>query len=103
MLAQVASVFVDVVAPVFAIVGLGSLLGPRLALEARTLARVAYHVFIPAFTFHVVSSAHISLARAGRMALYVLASHAVFAGLAWASSCRSRCASAWPPASAAAA
>jgi predicted permease len=84
MLAQLASVFVDVVAPVFAIVGLGWLLGPRLALDARTLSRVAYHAFVPAFTFHVISRAEIPLARAGRMALYILATHAVFAALAWA-------------------
>jgi predicted permease len=84
MLGQLASVFVDVVAPVFAIVAAGYLLGPRLHLDARTLSRVAYHVFVPAFTFHVISRAEVPLARAGRMALYVAATHVVFGLVAWA-------------------
>lgn len=50
MLAQLPSVFLDVVAPVFAILGLGWLLGPRLGLETRTLSRSAYYVFVPGFT-----------------------------------------------------
>ena len=65
-------------------VGLGYFAGPRLALEARTLARVAYHVFVPAFTFGVISRAGIPLALAGRIAAFVLATHAVFAALGWA-------------------
>jgi predicted permease len=83
MLAQLASVFVDVVAPVFGIVALGYLAGPRLLLDARTLSRVAYFVFVPAFSFHVISGARIPLARAGRMAAYVVATHVVFALVAW--------------------
>jgi predicted permease len=40
-------------------------------------------VFVPAFTFHVISRADVPLARAGRMTLYILATHAVFGILAW--------------------
>ena len=77
------SVFLDVVAPVFAVVGLGYLAGPRLALEARTLSRTAYWVFVPAFTFSVISRAEVPLGRGLRIALFVLATHAVFALLGW--------------------
>lgn len=73
------SVFLDVVAPVFAVVGLGYLAGPRLSLEARTLSRTAYWVFVPAFTFSVISRSEVPLGRGLRIALFILATHAVFA------------------------
>jgi predicted permease len=75
------TVFAEVVAPVFAVVALGWLAGPRLGLEARTLSRAAYWVFVPAFTFGVIAGARVDPARAGRIGLFVLASHAVFAAL----------------------
>jgi len=77
------SVFADVVLPVFAIVGLGYLLGPRLGLEARTLARTAYYVFVPAFMFDVIARADVELARAARMAAFAVATHLAFAALGW--------------------
>jgi hypothetical protein len=75
------SVFADVVAPVFAAVALGYFAGPRLGLDARTLSRAAYWIFVPAFTFGVIAGARVEPSRAGRIALFVLASHAVFAAL----------------------
>jgi predicted permease len=84
MLAQLASVFVEVVVPVFAVVALGYVLGPRLALDARTLSRVAYYAFLPAFTFGVISSARVPLSRAARFAAYVVAIHVAFALGSWA-------------------
>src|SRR5918911_5256465 len=84
MLLQLGSVFVDVVVPVFAIVALGYVLGPRLALEARTMARAAYHVFLPAFMFGVLGSANVPASRAVRFAAYVAAIHLVFAVASWA-------------------
>jgi predicted permease len=76
-------VFLDVVAPVFAIVGLGWALGPKLALEARTLARAAYFFFVPAFTFDVISRARVPAADAARMAAFICAAHLVPAALAF--------------------
>ena len=84
MLAQLPSVFFDVVAPVFAIVGLGWLLGPRLGLDARTLSRSAYYLFVPAFTFDVISKADVPLATAGRMAGFAVLTHLAFGGIAFA-------------------
>lgn len=84
MLTQLPSVFFDVVAPVFAIVGLGWLLGPRLGLDARTLSRAAYYLFVPAFTFDVVSKADVPLGAAGRMAAYAVLTHLAFGVIAWA-------------------
>ncbi len=67
MVAQLFSIFFNVVTPVFALVLLGYLLGPRLQLQYRTLSRTAYYLLIPAFIFHVLSVLHIDLATAGRM------------------------------------
>ena len=49
------SIFFNVIMPVFGIVLLGYLIGGRLALQAQTLTRVAYYVFVPAFVFQAVS------------------------------------------------
>jgi malate permease and related proteins len=77
------SVFLDVVAPVFAVAGLGFFLGPRLRLEARTLSRLAYHVLVPAFTFDVIGGSQVQLSRALRIAAFILATHVAFALLGW--------------------
>jgi malate permease and related proteins len=85
------SVFFDVVAPVFAVVALGFFVGPRLGLEPRTLARAAYHVFVPAFTFGVIASARIEPSRALRLTGFILASHAAFVLLGLAAARLLRC------------
>lgn len=83
MLAQLPSVFLDVVAPVFAIVALGWVLGPRLGLDAKTLSRLAYYVLVPAFTFDVISRSEVPLATAGRMAGYAVVTHLAFGAIAF--------------------
>ena len=83
MATQLLSVFLDVVAPVFAIVALGWALGPRLGLDARTLSRSAYYVFVPAFTFDVISRSTVPLADAGRMGAYAVVTHLSFGALAF--------------------
>jgi hypothetical protein len=77
------SVFVDVVVPVFAIVGLAYAFGPKLQLEVRTLSRAAYSIFVPAFTFDVISRATVPPGHALRLAGFIMAAHLLPAGLAW--------------------
>jgi predicted permease len=84
MLTQLPSVFFDIVAPVFAIVALGYVLGPRLELDARTLSRAAYWVFVPAFTFDVIARSRVPVGSAARMAAYAVVTHLLFALVAWA-------------------
>ncbi|GAB6062266.1 AEC family transporter [Deferrisoma palaeochoriense] len=79
MFAHVLGVFLDVVLPVFAIVGLGYALGPRLGLDGRTLARVAYYVFVPAFAFHVISTSRVEIGAVVRMTAYIVLAHLAFA------------------------
>ena len=67
MVSELLSIFLNVVVPVFTLVLLGYLLGPRLKLQYRTLSRTAYYLLIPAFVFHVLSTVKIDLDTAGRM------------------------------------
>ncbi len=68
-------VFLNVILPVFGIVLIGMLSGKRLELQARTLSRVAYHVFVPAFIFHSISSAHVPFGSLSRMIVFIVLAH----------------------------
>jgi predicted permease len=67
MVAELLSIFLNVLAPVFLLVLLGYLAGPRLHLETRTLSRFAYYILTPAFVFNVLSRTRIEAGLAGRM------------------------------------
>jgi predicted permease len=69
---ELAAIFLNVLAPVFAIVILGALVGPRLGLHARTLSRIAYYLLAPAFTFSTLGNAGLDLAQAARMFAFIL-------------------------------
>lgn len=75
MIAALAAVFVDVVTPVFGIVLLAFLAGPRLGLQARTLSRTAYYLFIPAFVFEIIRPVHLAAEEAFRMIGFIAAVH----------------------------
>ena len=65
-------VFLNVVAPVFILVVIGYFVGPRLKIDARSLSRTAYFVFIPAFVFNIISEAKIDFDLALQMLSFVL-------------------------------
>jgi predicted permease len=69
------TVFLNVIMPVFGIVLLGFLLGGRLNLQAQTLNRVAYYVFVPAFIFHAISSSKIPFANTVKMVVFIIVVH----------------------------
>lgn len=79
MFVQLFNIFIDVVTPVFVLVLIGYFCGPRLTLEARTLSRAAYFVFIPAFVFNTISTARIELNLVVSMVLYILLVHVAIA------------------------
>jgi len=83
-MSELLSVFVNVTLPVFGIVALGYLLGTQLELQARTLTRVAYYVFVPAFIFKAISSAQIELSQTLKMLVFILAGHLLAVSAAWA-------------------
>ncbi len=68
-------VFINVVMPVFAIVLLGMIFGKKLDLQARTLTRAAYYIFVPAFVFRAISTANVPLKSALLMISFILAAH----------------------------
>lgn len=70
---QLVSIFIDVLLPVFILVLIGYVVGPRLRLEARTLSRVAYYILVPGFVFTLINSAEVPAALAVRMILFIYA------------------------------
>ncbi len=75
MLLQLAGIFLNVITPVFALVVIGYLAGPRLNLEARTLSRFSYFILIPALVFNIISTAKFQVALATQMIIYILIVH----------------------------
>ena len=65
-------VFLNVVTPVFILVVIGYFVGPRLKIDARSLSRTAYFVFIPAFVFNIISEAKIESELALQMLSFIL-------------------------------
>jgi len=65
-------VFLNVVTPVFILVVIGYFVGPRIKIEARSLSRTAYFVFIPAFVFNIISEAKIDSELALQMLSFIL-------------------------------
>jgi len=64
---QLPGIFLNVLVPVFALVVIGYLFGPRLQLETRTLTRLAYFILTPAFVFNILSRTKLDAELAGRM------------------------------------
>lgn len=71
MLLTVLEIFFNVITPVFALVAIGYVAGPRLQLQARTLSRYAYYILIPSFVFNVMSTAEVEAALAIRMIAFI--------------------------------
>ena len=65
-------VFLNVVTPVFILVVIGYFVAPRLKIDARSLSRTAYFVFIPAFVFNIISEAKIDSGLALQMLSFIL-------------------------------
>ncbi|MCP4406138.1 MAG: AEC family transporter [bacterium] len=74
---QLFSIFLDVVVPVFTLVFAGYFAGPTLKLDARTLSRTAYFIFVPALIFQIISRAELHAALAMRMLVYIVLVHIV--------------------------
>ncbi len=83
MFVELLSIFLNVVLPVFGIVAIGYVLGPWLRLEAQTLSRAAYYVFVPAFVFKAISTSRVELGSTLMMVLFMTLAHLVFAALGW--------------------
>jgi predicted permease len=74
-MAQLLTIFLNVLTPVFVLILVGYLAGPILHLESRTLSRFAYFILTPAFVFDVLSTTTIQAALAVRMSIYIVVVH----------------------------
>ena len=72
MLLQLATIFMNVITPVFILVLIGYFAGPRLKLNARMLSRFAYFILVPAFTFNIISTAQVPMNLALQMTAYII-------------------------------
>ncbi len=81
-MSELASVFLNVIMPVFGIVVLGYLLGNRLNLQALTLTRSAYFVFVPAFIFDAISKVKVPLDNVLKMVCFIALTHILAAAVA---------------------
>ncbi len=72
---ELLTVFINVILPVFGIVVVGVVAGKKLDLQAQTLTRAAYYVFVPAFIFQAISTAHLPLSSTLRIVVFALLTH----------------------------
>ncbi len=80
---ELLSIFINILAPIFSLVAIGYLAGPRLGLEARTLSRLAYFILTPPFIFNIFSTAQMNANAALQMGLYILSVTIVGVAVAW--------------------
>jgi hypothetical protein len=69
---QLFPIFLNILLPVFSLVLIGYIAGPRLQIEARSLSRLAYYILVPAFIFSQFSAAQVNASQALRMASFIL-------------------------------
>lgn len=70
MMGELLTIFLNVLAPIFSLVVLGYIVGPRLEIHTRSLSRLVYTVLTPAFVFSMLARAELPADVAGRMILY---------------------------------
>lgn len=80
-MSQLLTIFINILAPVFLLMLLGYLIGPRLQLETRTLSRFAYFVLTPAFVVDVLGSARIAADTATTMITYIIVVHLILVAI----------------------
>ena len=69
---QLFTIFLNILAPVFTLVLIGYLIGPRLQIDARSISRIAYYLLAPSFLFNVIRQADIDFGLALRVTGYIL-------------------------------
>lgn len=70
------TLFLNVLAPVFLVLGVAYVVARPLQLQSQTLSRLAYYVLTPAFVFSLLSAARIEAALALRMIGFITAVYA---------------------------
>lgn len=81
-MADFLGIFVNIVLPVFGIVIVGYLLGAKLELQAQTLSRAAYYIFVPAYIFQAIGNANIALDDTLKMIGFIVSAQSLVAFVA---------------------
>lgn len=68
------SILLDVIVPIFVLIGAGYIVGKRLDLDRRTLARSVLYVFAPALAFDSLTKTTLSTTELGQIVAFVLLS-----------------------------
>jgi predicted permease len=85
-MAELGGILLNILAPVFLLVGLGALAGRMLDLDARTLSKLSYWVLGPVFIFDILARADLALGLVARMVGASLLAMAVVGAAAVAAS-----------------
>lgn len=82
-MAELASILLDTLTPVFLLVGIGWVVGSRLGLDAQTAARLAYYVLGPAFVFDLLATADLEAGVVVRLVVVVTVSTLLVGAVGW--------------------
>lgn len=77
------TVLINVILPVFIIIGIGALTGRRLELDVRTLSRAVLYIFGPALVFRSLLTTELTAGDAARIVAFVLVTTSVLGVIAW--------------------
>lgn len=80
---NITAVLINVIVPVFIIIGVGALSGRRLALDVRTLSRSVLYIFGPALVFRALLTTELTAGDAAHIVAFVLITTTVLGGIAW--------------------
>lgn len=82
-MARVLQILWTVIAPIFVLIALGFTVERRLGLELKTLTRLNFWVFVPAFLFIRIYESQLNPAQVGQIFRHFLVFFPILAGLTW--------------------
>lgn len=82
-MSSVFSILYEVIAPIFALIGLGYVVQNRIGLDLKTLTRLNFWVFVPAFLFVKIYESKLSGAQLGTILLHFLIFFPLIGCIAW--------------------
>jgi hypothetical protein len=83
MILQLLDIFINNIAPILLVAGIGFFLSKRFEIDARSLGRLTFNVFSPALVFYSLAHSEVSPLELGQIALTILLYTLVLAALAW--------------------
>ncbi|MFP4027895.1 MAG: AEC family transporter [Candidatus Brocadiia bacterium] len=82
MIAQVLQILIDIIFPIFLIIGVGMVLDRKLELDQDTLSALNFYVFVPALLFVKIIESDLAVGQMGKIVLFTLGHAALLYGAA---------------------